>query len=160
MEQRRDEGMEETGDPEKTHRPAAQSGTIPTCENPGVIRPGLEPGSPWWGASRLTAQPPWPLQALVSALTGSRELSSVLFKNASLFVINVHLASSISCARGVLNVVRGTEVLQHRVLLFDPKSWRPEMRSLIAADNLLCPVAPTSFAIRDRMSLVPNQDPA
>ncbi|KAJ8870597.1 hypothetical protein PR048_029620 [Dryococelus australis] len=48
----------ETGDPEKTRRPAASSGTIPTCENP-VTRPGIEPSSPWWEASVLTAQPPW-----------------------------------------------------------------------------------------------------
>ncbi|KAJ8867383.1 hypothetical protein PR048_031184 [Dryococelus australis] len=33
-------------------------GTIPTCENP-VTRPGIEPGSPWWEASSLTAQPLW-----------------------------------------------------------------------------------------------------
>ncbi|KAJ8890490.1 hypothetical protein PR048_009999 [Dryococelus australis] len=26
---------------------AALSGTIPTCENPGVTRPGIEAGSPW-----------------------------------------------------------------------------------------------------------------
>ncbi|KAJ8888933.1 hypothetical protein PR048_008427 [Dryococelus australis] len=44
--------------PEKTRRKAASSGTIPTCENPGVIRPGIEPGSPRWEASKLTAQPP------------------------------------------------------------------------------------------------------
>ncbi|KAJ8888327.1 hypothetical protein PR048_007814 [Dryococelus australis] len=31
--------------PRKTHRPAASSGTIPSCENPGVARPGIEPGS-------------------------------------------------------------------------------------------------------------------
>ncbi|KAJ8892422.1 hypothetical protein PR048_005002 [Dryococelus australis] len=30
---------------------------IPTSENPGVARPGIEPGSPWWEASRLTAAP-------------------------------------------------------------------------------------------------------
>ncbi|KAJ8872165.1 hypothetical protein PR048_025767 [Dryococelus australis] len=29
--------------PEKTHRTATTSGTIPTCENPGVTRPGTEP---------------------------------------------------------------------------------------------------------------------
>ncbi|KAJ8895369.1 hypothetical protein PR048_000701 [Dryococelus australis] len=46
----------------KTRRPTASSGTIPTCENP-VTRPGIEPGSPWWEASRLTAQRPWPLFA-------------------------------------------------------------------------------------------------
>ncbi|KAJ8893007.1 hypothetical protein PR048_005588 [Dryococelus australis] len=35
-------------------------GTIPTCENPGVTRLGIELRSPWWQASRLTAQPPLP----------------------------------------------------------------------------------------------------
>ncbi|KAJ8888239.1 hypothetical protein PR048_007726 [Dryococelus australis] len=34
--------------PEKTRRPAASSGTIPTYEDPGVTRPGIENGSPWW----------------------------------------------------------------------------------------------------------------
>ncbi|KAJ8874024.1 hypothetical protein PR048_024864 [Dryococelus australis] len=51
---RADEGGEI---PEKTRRPAASSGTIPTCEIPGLTRPGIELGSPWWEASRLTAQP-------------------------------------------------------------------------------------------------------
>ncbi|KAJ8880545.1 hypothetical protein PR048_017015 [Dryococelus australis] len=46
--------------PEKARRPAASSGTILTCENPGVTRPGLEPGLPWWEPSSLTAQPPRP----------------------------------------------------------------------------------------------------
>ncbi|KAJ8889303.1 hypothetical protein PR048_008801 [Dryococelus australis] len=42
MEQRRNEGVGETGDPEKTRRRTAASGTIPTCEN-SVIRQGIEP---------------------------------------------------------------------------------------------------------------------
>ncbi|KAJ8888484.1 hypothetical protein PR048_007975 [Dryococelus australis] len=46
--------------PEKTRRPTASSGAIPTCENP-VTQPGSEPDSPWWEASVLIAQPPWPL---------------------------------------------------------------------------------------------------
>ncbi|KAJ8881160.1 hypothetical protein PR048_017633 [Dryococelus australis] len=37
----------------------ASPGTIPACENT-VSRPGIEPGSPWWEASRLTSQPPRP----------------------------------------------------------------------------------------------------
>ncbi|KAJ8895257.1 hypothetical protein PR048_000582 [Dryococelus australis] len=45
--------------PEKTRRPTVSSGTIPTCGDP-VTRPGIEPGSPWWEASRLIAQPPRP----------------------------------------------------------------------------------------------------
>ncbi|KAJ8896780.1 hypothetical protein PR048_002125 [Dryococelus australis] len=32
--------------PEKTRRPAPSSGTIPTCENQGVVRRGIEPSSP------------------------------------------------------------------------------------------------------------------
>ncbi|KAJ8892326.1 hypothetical protein PR048_004906, partial [Dryococelus australis] len=48
--------------PEKTSQSAASSSTIPTCENPGVTRPGIEPGFPRQEASSLTAQPPRPLQ--------------------------------------------------------------------------------------------------
>ncbi|KAJ8869231.1 hypothetical protein PR048_030803 [Dryococelus australis] len=40
--------------PEKTRRPVALSGTIPTCGNPGATPPGIEPGSPRWEASSLT----------------------------------------------------------------------------------------------------------
>ncbi|KAJ8873982.1 hypothetical protein PR048_024822 [Dryococelus australis] len=36
--------------PDKTRLPAAPSGTILTCENPGMARPGTEPGSHWWEA--------------------------------------------------------------------------------------------------------------
>ncbi|KAJ8872143.1 hypothetical protein PR048_025745 [Dryococelus australis] len=46
--------------PEKNRRPAASSGTISTCENPGVTRPEIELGCHWWDASRLTAQSPRP----------------------------------------------------------------------------------------------------
>ncbi|KAJ8871585.1 hypothetical protein PR048_027911 [Dryococelus australis] len=47
--------------PEKTHRPPASSGTIPICENPGVTKPGIEPGSPLWETDSLTAETPRPL---------------------------------------------------------------------------------------------------
>ncbi|KAJ8877995.1 hypothetical protein PR048_022458 [Dryococelus australis] len=46
--------------PEKTRRPTASSGAIPRMRKSGVTRPGIESGSPWWEASRLTAEPPWP----------------------------------------------------------------------------------------------------
>ncbi|KAJ8891115.1 hypothetical protein PR048_010626 [Dryococelus australis] len=55
--------------PEKTRRPAASAGTIPTCENPGVTRPEIEPGSPWWDASSLTAQPHRPIQPKIMKAT-------------------------------------------------------------------------------------------
>ncbi|KAJ8875704.1 hypothetical protein PR048_023603 [Dryococelus australis] len=44
--------------PKKIRGLATSSGTIPTCENPGVTRLGIEPGSTWWEASSLIAQPP------------------------------------------------------------------------------------------------------
>ncbi|KAJ8888389.1 hypothetical protein PR048_007879 [Dryococelus australis] len=34
----------------------------------GVTRPAIEPGSPWWEASSLTDQPPWPLARLGQVL--------------------------------------------------------------------------------------------
>ncbi|KAJ8867347.1 hypothetical protein PR048_031148 [Dryococelus australis] len=54
--------------PEKTHRPADSSGAIPTCENPGVTRQGIEPGLPLWEASRLTAHPQFPPSTLIHIL--------------------------------------------------------------------------------------------
>ncbi|KAJ8868993.1 hypothetical protein PR048_030539 [Dryococelus australis] len=63
--QRRDERAEETGDPgERCRRPAASSGTIPTCENPELTLPGDVPGLSWWEASRLTTQSPPPQEII------------------------------------------------------------------------------------------------
>ncbi|KAJ8869214.1 hypothetical protein PR048_030786 [Dryococelus australis] len=64
--------------PEKTHRPGASSDTSPACEGPGLTRPGIEPGSPYWEASRLTTQPPKLLWgASLQPLIGKR-LSAIL----------------------------------------------------------------------------------
>ncbi|KAJ8877761.1 hypothetical protein PR048_022216 [Dryococelus australis] len=68
MEQRRNEksgggGLGGWEIPEKTHRSAASSGTIPTCENPAVTPPPRqesEPSSPWWEAGSLTTTQQWP----------------------------------------------------------------------------------------------------
>ncbi|KAJ8871779.1 hypothetical protein PR048_028119 [Dryococelus australis] len=46
--------------PEEIRRLAVSSSAISTCRDPGVTQPGIEPGSPWWEASSLTAQPPLP----------------------------------------------------------------------------------------------------
>ncbi|KAJ8872135.1 hypothetical protein PR048_025737 [Dryococelus australis] len=45
--------------PKKTRQPTQSSGTITISQN-AVTRLGIEPGSPWWEASVLIAQPPWP----------------------------------------------------------------------------------------------------
>ncbi|KAJ8880101.1 hypothetical protein PR048_020724 [Dryococelus australis] len=42
------QGREKRKYPEKVRSQAASSSTIPTCENPEVNPPGIEPGSPWW----------------------------------------------------------------------------------------------------------------
>ncbi|KAJ8872437.1 hypothetical protein PR048_026041 [Dryococelus australis] len=49
-------GMKRGEIPEKTRQAAASSGTILTCEDQGVAGPGIEIGSSWWEASRLTAK--------------------------------------------------------------------------------------------------------
>ncbi|KAJ8872586.1 hypothetical protein PR048_026192 [Dryococelus australis] len=49
--------VERERSPRKTRRPAASSGTITICENPGVTPPRIEPGSPRWEASSLTTTP-------------------------------------------------------------------------------------------------------
>ncbi|KAJ8867709.1 hypothetical protein PR048_031512 [Dryococelus australis] len=54
------EGQGKREIPEKTHRSTASSGTILPCENP-VTWSDIQPGSPWWEASGLTARPPRPL---------------------------------------------------------------------------------------------------
>ncbi|KAJ8869197.1 hypothetical protein PR048_030769 [Dryococelus australis] len=54
--------------PEKTRPPSSSSNTIPTCENPGVTRPGIEPGSSWWEASRLTIKSLLPLSPLLNPI--------------------------------------------------------------------------------------------
>ncbi|KAJ8888777.1 hypothetical protein PR048_008269 [Dryococelus australis] len=60
MELRLNERVGETGDP-RENSPA--NGIVrhdSHMRKSGVTRPGIEPGSPWWEESRLTAQPPLP----------------------------------------------------------------------------------------------------
>ncbi|KAJ8867635.1 hypothetical protein PR048_031438 [Dryococelus australis] len=59
---------------------------IPTCENP-LTRPGIEPGSPWWKASRLTAQPPWPHRSF----TVTSNFSGALLKFCFYDITPLHL---------------------------------------------------------------------
>ncbi|KAJ8882888.1 hypothetical protein PR048_014711, partial [Dryococelus australis] len=55
-------GREKRESPKKTRRPAASSVTIPTCEDPGVTRAGIEPGSVGktllWRLYERTSSPP------------------------------------------------------------------------------------------------------
>ncbi|KAJ8897938.1 hypothetical protein PR048_003296 [Dryococelus australis] len=79
--------------PEKTRRPTASSGTIPTCGCQGVTRPGIEPGLPWRDARRLTSQSPRPrgLLDILGTVTSSvsplfcdaTNLSAVKFRKKS-----------------------------------------------------------------------------
>ncbi|KAJ8872053.1 hypothetical protein PR048_025654 [Dryococelus australis] len=57
-----------TGDPEKTRRPAASSGTIATCANLEAIWPGIEPSLPRWEASSLTTTPRGPFQLEIAII--------------------------------------------------------------------------------------------
>ncbi|KAJ8867580.1 hypothetical protein PR048_031382 [Dryococelus australis] len=60
MERRRNERT--GGNGRSTRKPADQIGIArhdSHLRKFGVSSPGIEPGSPWWEASGLTAQPPW-----------------------------------------------------------------------------------------------------
>ncbi|KAJ8868295.1 hypothetical protein PR048_029811 [Dryococelus australis] len=56
--------------PEKTSRPTASFGTIPTCENT-VTRPGIERGSSWWEA--VVAKSPLSILATLHAVRSGGE---------------------------------------------------------------------------------------
>ncbi|KAJ8873757.1 hypothetical protein PR048_024591 [Dryococelus australis] len=88
-EQHRNEGAEGKRDiSEKTRRPAASSGTIPTCDNPGVTPLGIEPGSLWWEASSLTTTPPR-LHRLVT-LVAAHKRAGTMQGGASIKVTSAH----------------------------------------------------------------------
>ncbi|KAJ8870270.1 hypothetical protein PR048_029291 [Dryococelus australis] len=61
VEPRRNEGAGEAGDPREDPPTNGIVRHDSHLRKSGVTRPGIEPGSHWWEASRLTAQPPWPL---------------------------------------------------------------------------------------------------
>ncbi|KAJ8871556.1 hypothetical protein PR048_027880 [Dryococelus australis] len=52
--------LQSTALPTELPEEFGNSGTIRTCDNPGVTRSAIEPCSPWWEAGSLTAQPPRP----------------------------------------------------------------------------------------------------
>ncbi|KAJ8867620.1 hypothetical protein PR048_031423 [Dryococelus australis] len=53
-------GWRETGDPRENPPTGGIVRHDTHSRKSGVNRPGIEPGSPSWEASSLTAQPPWP----------------------------------------------------------------------------------------------------
>ncbi|KAJ8872730.1 hypothetical protein PR048_026344 [Dryococelus australis] len=117
----------ETRDPEKTRQPAASSGTIPTCGNPGVTRPGIEPGSPWWEASMLTAQS---LRSLRkhrvmatpicekfknSTATAKKNRSRPIRMNTLFALINTHSHTSASSANALQDLGSNVDVISAHI---------------------------------------------
>ncbi|KAJ8885522.1 hypothetical protein PR048_011720 [Dryococelus australis] len=100
--------------PEITRLPAASSGKIFKCENPGVSRPRIGPSSPWWKASRLTSQPPR-LCAVKSVLATQQ---AHLFQS-TVLEIHVEVITYNSCG-----MWKGTVILtRHTLLDRDPVLW-------------------------------------
>ncbi|KAJ8888287.1 hypothetical protein PR048_007774 [Dryococelus australis] len=62
MVQRQNERAGETGDPRENPQTNGIVRHHSQMRKSGVSRPGIEPRSPWWEASMLTAQPLWPPQ--------------------------------------------------------------------------------------------------
>ncbi|KAJ8867046.1 hypothetical protein PR048_032908 [Dryococelus australis] len=70
-------GHGETEDPRENSPTSAiirHDSHTSTCENPGVTRPGIEPDSSRWEASRLTAQPNVAPQAIVTSSVTTGEM--------------------------------------------------------------------------------------
>ncbi|KAJ8867306.1 hypothetical protein PR048_031107 [Dryococelus australis] len=116
--------------PEKTHRPAASSGTIPICENPG---------SPWWEASRLTAQPPWPHRQSNELTTDVRSL--VAYR----LTVRRHDGNTARLARRS-DVALGVHVSVARIApsLFDleygvPTAAHPNLNDAVVPSMFACP---------------------
>ncbi|KAJ8898557.1 hypothetical protein PR048_003917 [Dryococelus australis] len=84
--------------PEKTCRSATSSDKIPTCENPGVTRPGIELGSPWWEASMPTAQPQQPHVPLAGKVLSLAVIGTV--QHAALFAARGAAVTRRECATG------------------------------------------------------------
>ncbi|KAJ8877331.1 hypothetical protein PR048_021785 [Dryococelus australis] len=101
--------------PEKTHRLTSSSSTIPTCENPGVTRPGIEPGSPWWEASALTVPATTTPMTLCThllydqALTGERISDMLLASHAILVACAARVGGTSDCFTDEARYVAGAE---------------------------------------------------
>ncbi|KAJ8875261.1 hypothetical protein PR048_023156 [Dryococelus australis] len=115
--------------PEKTRRPETSSGKISTCENPGVVRQGIEPGSPWWEASRLTAHPPrlsssgfvaGPLLKQVRENVRDK-LSGALPQGRALHLYSGH-DFNIICLLQALGVYNGLKVPYSSAIIFELQS--------------------------------------
>ncbi|KAJ8872334.1 hypothetical protein PR048_025938, partial [Dryococelus australis] len=82
---------------DRRHRPAR----FPHAEI-CVARPEIEPGSPWWEASRLTAQPPWPQlksKQKIRALVITNHCKSITTQKENIGFFNYKHAVSLSVAR-------------------------------------------------------------
>ncbi|KAJ8878396.1 hypothetical protein PR048_018974 [Dryococelus australis] len=124
--------------PEKTRPPARSSSTISVCENPVVARQRIEPGSAWWEACRLTAQPPRPPLELVLSITADssvHKLSDATKCDPSLVRPQRHLEVTAKCERLQLRLInkdkRGDDQGKscrepfHRPRIIDGSDFRP-----------------------------------
>ncbi|KAJ8893433.1 hypothetical protein PR048_006031 [Dryococelus australis] len=93
--------------PEKTRQPTASSYTIPTCKNPRVTRPGIEPCAPWWEAISLTALPLWPQQDQICSEAAKRTYCRNMNTTNTSFVVRI-VIKVVSAARvGRKSVIYG-----------------------------------------------------
>ncbi|KAJ8871682.1 hypothetical protein PR048_028009 [Dryococelus australis] len=94
--------------PEKTHRPVASSGTIPTCENPGVTQPRIEP------TYRTSSNPYSWLTCMFAYLTRPQARRA----GAPAYTFPPHMQSARQAARNWLNKVRALPHAISRPLAF------------------------------------------
>ncbi|KAJ8882364.1 hypothetical protein PR048_014168 [Dryococelus australis] len=109
----------------------------------GVTRPGIEPGSPWWEASRLTAQPPWCHPTSVQSMSRQSQCSRVLQAPSRTvgFTRRFHAFSSIQATKTSLAVVPQSPVVVHSSLRSRTLARRPPSRT---AGRWVAQVSPLS----------------
>ncbi|KAJ8865756.1 hypothetical protein PR048_033277 [Dryococelus australis] len=126
MEQCQNSWAGETGDPREKN--PLTSGTVPTCENPGVAGPGTKPGSPWWQASSLTAQSPRPYKCSwrkkhVWVAAGTAEERLRVHSEHQSFQINFARATlerDLQSVKGLIRLMRMSDRMSNRLVPFSP----------------------------------------
>ncbi|KAJ8894075.1 hypothetical protein PR048_006685 [Dryococelus australis] len=125
-------GAGEMGDPQEnlpTNSIVRQDSRVRTS---GVTQPGIEPGSPWWEANRLTAQPPRP----PSAILRSKQFFQRFFGTLRRLVGKKKNFEAIKKANDLVDnmaSIPGYDAYQHGGLL--RPTWPPPHDFDVMADN-------------------------
>ncbi|KAJ8885223.1 hypothetical protein PR048_011419 [Dryococelus australis] len=105
--------------PEKTRRPAASYGKIPTCENPGVTRPGIKPEAHVKGG-KIADSNPQDVREMVRGHTAAPTLASMV-DYVTMSVGRMDHATYPSSGEAIVEVLTNrTEKVGFRSIIYQP----------------------------------------